>query len=122
MLPISMEPTLALNLRAGRFNDPEAWWLSIAGIRPGVSDAQAQAALTGVFQQTARTTLRNRRHLDLSTVNLVVALGNQGENPWRHQFAKIDAVLTVLHWCCCLPVQILPACCWRARGRPAEKA
>ena len=82
MLPISMEPALALNLRAGRFNDPEAWWLSIAGrIRPGVSDAQAQAALTGVFQQTARTTLRNRRHLDLSTLNLVVAPGNQGENP-----------------------------------------
>jgi len=97
MLPISMEPAVAADLSAGRLNNMDIWWLSIAGpIRPGVSDAQAQAALSGIFQQTAKTTLKNRRHLDLGALNLVVTPGNQGEHPWRHQFAKIDAVLTVM--------------------------
>jgi len=97
MLPISLQPAVEADLSAGRLNNPEIWWLRIAGrIRPGVSDAQAQAALAGIFNQTAKATLKNRRHLDLGALHLAVTPGNQGENPGRHQFAQIDAVLTVM--------------------------
>jgi predicted permease len=98
MLPISLEPTISGGWSNSRMGDADTAWLRIAGrIRHGISNSQAEAALTSILQQTFKTTLRqNRKHQSLDTLKLLVTPGNQGENPWRHQFAQIDGILTVM--------------------------
>jgi predicted permease len=98
MLPISMEPVISGGWSNSRMGDADTAWLRVAGrIRPGISNTRAEAALTGILQQTFKTTLKlNRKHQSLDTLKLLVTPGNQGENPWRHEYAKIDVVLTIM--------------------------
>ncbi|MGB0122258.1 MAG: ABC transporter permease, partial [Silvibacterium sp.] len=96
-LPLSIEPILSSDERISRLADPETWWLSVFGrIKPGISDAQAQAALAGIFRQTVKDTLRPRRNVDLNSMRVAVTPGNRGENPYRLRFLQIDSVLSAL--------------------------
>jgi predicted permease len=57
-LPIALEPQFnqpQFNFLESRLDRPNWWWLEVGGrLKPGVSAAQVQGSLTGVFQQTAR--------------------------------------------------------------------
>lgn len=96
-LPLSMDAVISPNGTTSRLNDPETWWLSIFGrIQPGVSDAQAQAALDGIFRQTIVETLKKRGNVSLDSMHLMVSPGNRGDNPYRLHFVQMDSVLLAL--------------------------
>ncbi|HEX5235641.1 MAG TPA: ABC transporter permease [Silvibacterium sp.] len=96
-VPLSLEPILSPGERTNRLTDPETWWLSLIGrIRPGVKDAQAQAALAGIFRQTVQETLKKRKNIDLDSMRIAVVPGSRGDNPYRHRFLEIDSVLSAL--------------------------
>ena len=59
-LPLALEPRMNTRPEEGR--KPDYWWVRIMGrLKPGVSAAQAQANLEGVFQETARGNLSTPR-------------------------------------------------------------
>ena len=96
-LPLSIDPILSPDGRTSRLTDPETWWLSLFGrIEPGVSDAQAQAAMAGIFKQTVQETLKKQDNVDLGSMRLIVIPGNRGENPYRLRSIQIDSVLSAL--------------------------
>src|SRR5712692_4864255 len=57
-LPIALEPHVTLqqsNLQQSLLGAPNFWWLHVMGrLKPGVTSAQVQGNLGGVFQHTAR--------------------------------------------------------------------
>jgi predicted permease len=56
-LPLSLEPQLN-TLGQSRLGQPTYWWLQAVGrLKPGMTAAQVQGNLEGVFQQTARAGL-----------------------------------------------------------------
>lgn len=96
-VPLSLDPILSPGESRSRLTDPETWWLTLFGrIRPGMSDAQAQAALAGVFRETVHETLKPRRGIDLNSMRIFVTPGNRGDNPYRHRFVQIDSILGAL--------------------------
>ena len=59
-LPLALDPQLSTNTGTGppRVSQATYWWLQVMGrLKPGMSAAQAQGNLEGVFQQTARSGL-----------------------------------------------------------------
>ena len=55
-LPLSLDPQLTTG--ASRLGNPTAWWLQVMGrLNPGVTPAQVEGNLGGVFQGTARAGL-----------------------------------------------------------------
>lgn len=97
-LPLSLDPILSPGEHSNRLTDPETWWLSLYGrISPGISNAQAQSALAGIFRQTVQTTLKQRRKIDLDSMRLTVTGADRGgDNPNRLKFLQIDSVLAAL--------------------------
>jgi predicted permease len=96
-VPLSLDPILSPGERKSRLTDPETWWLTLFGrLRPGMSDAQAQAALAGAFRETIRQTLNLRPTIDLNSMRLFVTPGNRGDNPYRHHLVQIDSILSAL--------------------------
>jgi predicted permease len=96
-LPLSLDPLLSPGEHSSRLTDPETWWLSLYGrISPGVTNAQAQSALAGIFHQTVQRTLKQRRKIDLDSMRLTVTGASRGENPNRLKFLQIDSVLAAL--------------------------
>ncbi|HEV3486713.1 MAG TPA: ABC transporter permease, partial [Vicinamibacterales bacterium] len=56
-LPLALEPQLN-TFGQSRLGQPTSWWLQVLGrLKPGVTAAQVQGNLEGVFQQTARAGL-----------------------------------------------------------------
>jgi predicted permease len=59
-LPLSLDPQLSTSTGTGppRLSQATYWWLQVMGrLKPGMTPAQAQGNLEGVFQQTARSGL-----------------------------------------------------------------
>jgi predicted permease len=59
-LPLALDAQLSTNPGTGppRLSQPTYWWLQVMGrLKPGVSPAQVQGNLEGVFQSTARSGL-----------------------------------------------------------------
>jgi predicted permease len=58
-VPISMQPLIdPKGAKGGFLDDPNMWWVDVAGrIKPGVSDAQAQAALDVELAAATRSTI-----------------------------------------------------------------
>jgi predicted permease len=55
-LPLSLDVQLTTSAGGRRLQQPTHWWLQVMGrLKPGVSAAQVQANLEGVFQHTARS-------------------------------------------------------------------
>jgi predicted permease len=48
-------------------------------IKPGVTNAQAAAAVDGIFRRTAKATLPHPERVDQESVNLVVSAGDRGD-------------------------------------------
>ena len=82
-LPLSMQAQVSPAQWDGgksRLTDGDAWWLRVlARIRPGVSDAQAAAALDGTFRATAKATLPHPQRIDDESVRLLVSAGGRGD-------------------------------------------
>jgi predicted permease len=52
---LSLDPQLNIETGLPRLNQPTYWWLQVMGrLKPGMTAAQVQGNLEGVFQQTAR--------------------------------------------------------------------
>jgi predicted permease len=59
-LPVTLQPQLA---GSDQIADPTFWWLQVMGrLKPGVTAAQAQGNLEGVFQSTARAGIASYLH------------------------------------------------------------
>ena len=70
------------------------WVVPMARLRPGVSAAQAQAALAGPFSEWARTANPKRRAEDVPT--LVVREGSGGLDSLRRRYSKPLYILLTL--------------------------
>jgi len=54
--PLSLQPQITTQNNDGRLTQATYWWLQIMGrLKPGVTPAQVEGNLGGVFQQTARS-------------------------------------------------------------------
>ena len=82
-LPLRMQPQVSpdqWDRGKSRLESGNTWWLRILGrIRPGVTNAQASAALDGIFRQTAKATLPHPDRVDGELVHLVVRAGGRGD-------------------------------------------
>jgi hypothetical protein len=70
------------------------WVITMARLRPGVSRAQAQAALSPQFSEWMRTANTERTRSDLPT--LLVRDGRAGLNGLRHQYSKPLFILLII--------------------------
>ncbi len=100
-LPLTMLPQISpdgVGHETNRLADGDAWWVRILGrLRPGVSDAQAAAALDGIFWQTAKATLMHPERIDQDSVHLVVRPGGRGDAYWTDkEFVPVAAGLSAL--------------------------
>jgi predicted permease len=63
-MPLTMQPVVLPWRYAANGNlldDPDYWWVDVMGrLKPGVTDAEAQAATHGTLQQTVRATLPSK--------------------------------------------------------------
>jgi predicted permease len=102
MLPEIYIPLHAnLLLEGDRFHGASAftypnyeWVVVMARLRPGITRAQAQAALAPQFSQWMRTVNTERNRSDLPT--LVVRDGRAGLNGIRHEYSKPLFILLVV--------------------------
>ena len=96
-LPITLQSRLERNFDGEQFDNGDSWWLALIGrLRPGISDARAQAELNAVFQQTARATLPNRKHFDLRKLELRVNPGSRGLGSLCSRLARPVLILFAL--------------------------
>ena len=80
---------------AVNFADPNfEWVVPMARLRPGVSIAQAQAALAPQLDRWMRTVNTNRHRNDLP--RLVIRSGSAGLNELRHEYSKPLVILLIL--------------------------
>ena len=82
-LPLQLQPQISTDPAdrgKSRLAAGDTWWVRILGrIKPGVTNAQAAAALDGIFRQTAKATLRHADRIDRESVHLVVLAGDRGD-------------------------------------------
>ena len=77
------------------FTDPNTEWIvTMAGLRPGVSRAQAQDVLAPQLQQWMRTVNTARNRADLP--RLIVRDGGAGLNGLRYQYSRPLVILLIL--------------------------
>ena len=90
------EPPINLGFHAERYLDQNYYWIEIMGrLRPGVSLAQAQAALAPLFQQwVASTATNDRERANLPA--LLVKEGAGGLDTLRRRYSKPLYVLMTL--------------------------
>jgi predicted permease len=93
--PLSMQPILIPWDRGSLLANKGLWWVDImARTKPGVSDAQAKAALNVWLQQDIRATMKVAKDDVMPT--LAFPDGSQGEADVRSTYAKPVYVLTAL--------------------------
>ncbi len=93
-LPVTLQGRIERSHEGEQLRNGDSWWLALIGrLQPGISDARAQAALNAMFQQTARATLSNRRHFDLSKLELMVRPGSRGLGSLRGRLARPVSIL-----------------------------
>jgi predicted permease len=100
-LPLAMFPQVSPGVHEhgkSRLSDGDAWWVRIIGrIRPGISDAQAAAALDGVFRETSKATLAKPDRFDQASVHLAVSVGGRGDaQTTDRQFVPVALGLSAL--------------------------
>jgi predicted permease len=95
-VPLSMQPLIdPKGKNASLLNDPQLWWLNIVGrAKPGVSDAQAQAALDVELAAATRATITVKS--GESVPRLVLADGSRGLGFAAHMFRKPVYVLLTM--------------------------
>jgi predicted permease len=97
-LPVSVQPVIIPNQWAKNgslLDDPDHWWLLIAGhLKHGVSELQAQAALDVILQQAVHASLPDKKKRDLPRMRLVT--GARGLDELREEFSKPLFILMAL--------------------------
>jgi predicted permease len=95
-VPISMQPLIdPKGAKGGFLDDPNLWWVDVAGrIKPGVSDAQAQAALNVELAAATRATMTVKA--GESVPRLLVEDGSRGLGFTARMFKKPVYVLLAL--------------------------
>jgi predicted permease len=97
-VPFRMQPIILPSrwVKTGNLLDnPDYWWVLIAGrLRPGVSDAQAQASFDVVLQQAVRASLPERVDRDMPRMRLLP--GAKGLDDLRSEFGRPMFVLAPL--------------------------
>ena len=97
-VPITMQPVLlprAQRSTVSLLNNPQSWWVQmLVRLRPGVPEAQAQAALDVALRETAMATLPATPALDL--LHLHLEPGDRGLDYVRGQFMQPSFVLLAL--------------------------
>jgi predicted permease len=95
-VPLSMQPVIDPKGKNGSLlNDSELWWLNIVGrAKPGVSDAQVQAALDVELAAATRATITVKS--GETVPRLVLADGSRGLNYAARMFRKpVHVLLTI---------------------------
>jgi len=95
-IPLTMQPLVSPQPgRTPPLFDPNLWWVNIMGrAKPGVSEAQAQAALNTRLNAIVRATMPVRPHEDLPQLQL--RDGSRGLFEQRRIFARPMAVLMTM--------------------------
>jgi predicted permease len=95
-VPLSMQPLIDPKGKNGSLlNDSELWWLNVVGrAKPGVSDAQAQAALDVELATATRATITVKS--GETVPRLVLADGSRGLNYAARMFRKPVYVLLTM--------------------------
>jgi len=95
-VPLSMQPVIDPNGKNGSLlNDSELWWLNIVGrAKPGIPDAQVQAALDVELAAATRATITVKS--GETVPRLVLADGSRGLNYAARMFRKPAYVLLTL--------------------------
>jgi predicted permease len=95
-VPLSMQPVVDPKGKNGSMlNDNDMWWLNVVGrARPGVADAQAEAALNVELAAATRATMTVKA--GQTTPRLVLADGGRGINYAARMFRKPVYVLMTM--------------------------
>jgi predicted permease len=95
-VPLSMQPMIdPKGDKGGLLDDPNTWWIDIVGrIKPGVTDAQAQAELNVELAAATRGTMTLKA--DETPPRLVLADGSRGISFAANMFKKPVYVLMTL--------------------------
>jgi predicted permease len=106
-MPLTMQPVVVpyrYTASGNLLDDRDTWWLDVMGrLKPGVSDAQAQAVMDGTLQQIVRATMPDR--MNLAQPHLRLFPGARGLDNLAENFG---APLIVLLWF--VAVLLLVAC------------
>jgi len=122
-LPLRLQPQVSpdqWDRGKSRLASGDTWWVRILGrIRPGVTNAQAAAALDGIFRQTAEATLHHSDRIDQEAVHLVVQAGDRGDAQRADtKFVPMDIGTSALAGLVLVLVCLnLANLCWPARPR-----
>jgi predicted permease len=95
-VPLSMQPMVDPKGKKGSLlNDNDMWWLNVVGrARPGVADAQAEAALNVELAAATRATMTVKP--GQTTPRLILADGGRGLNYAARMFRKPVYVLMTM--------------------------
>jgi predicted permease len=95
-VPLSMQPVVDPKGKKGSLlNDNDMWWLNVVGrARPGVADAQAEAALNLELAAATRATMTVKA--DQTTPRLVLVDGGRGLNYAARMFRRPVFVLMTM--------------------------
>jgi predicted permease len=92
--PLSLQPA-ALNRDGSLLDAAKVWWLPVMGrLKPGISDAQAQGALDGIFQQQIDAYFPGMRGVEQP--RLIVESGVRGMDYLAYQYRNSLLVLLSL--------------------------
>jgi predicted permease len=94
-IPISMQPVIDPRGKKSYLQDPDVWWVKIMGrIKPGVTDAQADAVLSSQLQAAVRGTMTVKA--DETMPHLSISDGSRGNHLSHNEFEKPAFVLMTL--------------------------
>ncbi len=97
-LPISLQPQIIpsdLNVTGSLLTSAKDWWVSVMGrLKPGITDAQAQAELSILLEQAVKSTIPKEKTKDMPRIRL--NKGNRGFDELRRDFAQSIYVLLAL--------------------------
>jgi len=95
-VPLSMQPVVdPKGKKESLLNDNDMWWVNVVGrARPGVADAQAEAALNVELAAATRATIKVKP--DQTTPRLVLVDGGRGLNYAARMFRKPVFVLMTM--------------------------
>src|SRR5262245_17197380 len=89
-LPLTMQPVVLpwrYTPTGNLLDDPDYWWLDVMGrLKPGVADAEVQAAVHGIFQQAVRATLPHKT--DRAQPQLRLLAGARGLDNLAEDFGR----------------------------------
>jgi hypothetical protein len=109
-VPLAMQPLVSPHSKNGSLlTDTREWWVNVMGrIKPGVSDAAAQAALDGQLSAMVRGTMPVRPNEDLPRMDL--RDGSRGLFEQQAAICQADGGADDAGGllCCCWHAPILP--------------